>query len=247
MYKRRKTPTHVMSDEPKLINLKVRISGETRDLAVPGSATLSELRSSCEDLLGGRLLNLSFQGSTRVTLISDGTLAVGSDASLASLGLENRTLLAASFQTVASLSSPAPSPKRKATPEETHIATTWGADSAAYLDDESKNRAAGSIRLDAASKGPGFVEITDSGKSLKVTYKLTQKGKEHSENVKRISPSDCIELSASILVRSSGSKTRRVGLLKKNGGKGPSTEVLREEEISFRSPSLFWSLYDHSR
>jgi hypothetical protein len=91
------------------------------------------------------------------------------------------------------------------------------------------------------------VEVSNIGKSIDVAFKVTKAGNELRERVKRLTAEECIEVCAQILVRNAGSKRRKIAMLTKNGGAGPSTKILTPSAIATHTPELFWALYDNSR
>mmetsp|Transcript_4246 Transcript_4246/g.5001 ORF Transcript_4246/g.5001 Transcript_4246/m.5001 type:complete len:358 (-) Transcript_4246:447-1520(-) len=107
----------------------------------------------------------------------------------------------------------------------------------------------GQARAGAALKG--LVTVTDvggpGGKTIDVAFRTRAGAAVSKERVQRLTPYDCVEVTARILVRNSGSKRRLESLLAKHGGVGPSTKILSMESVATRSPELFWAIYDHSR
>jgi len=104
----------------------------------------------------------------------------------------------------------------------------------------------GTKRAEAAVKG--LVEISDVGKGrIDVEFRLSAGGALSTEQVRRLTSEDCVEVVARIIFRSAGSKRRRVAMLPRNGGQGPSLALFTPEAIATRCPELFWALYDNSR
>ena len=102
--------------------------------------------------------------------------------------------------------------------------------------------------MQAADKG--LVAINECGRKrggLAVVYRTTAAGATSEDQVDKLETDDCIAVCAYILVRNSGTKRRRVAMLSKNGGTGPSTKILTAEAIATRCPTLYWALYDNSR